>query len=82
MTNQIKFKPKVWMVTRIDQCVILAKYLNDKSFLIKWDSFIRISENNFLKFVLPKSKRFIEDKLAKVPGNHYLPELISRFLRF
>lgn len=82
MTNQIKFKPKVWMVTRIDQCVILAKYLNDKSFLIKWDSFIRISENNFLRFVLPKSKRFIKHKLAKVPGNHYLPELISRFLRF
>ena len=73
---------KVWMVTRIDQCIILAKYLNDKKLLVKWDSFIRLKKSGFLKIFFPNSKRILEDKLAKIPGNHYLPEIVSKPLRF
>ena len=73
---------KVWMVTRIDQCIVLAKYLNDKGLLLKWDSFIRLKKGGFLKLIFPNIKRFLEDELAKIPGNHYLPELISRPLAF
>ena len=80
MNKNKKFK--VWMITRIDQCLILAKYLNDKGLLLKWDSFIRLKKSGFLKLIFPNYKRFLDDKLAKVPGNHYLPELLSRSLRF
>jgi glycosyltransferase involved in cell wall biosynthesis len=80
MNKNKKFK--VWMITRIDQCLILAKYLNDKGLLLKWDSFIRLKKSGFLKLIFPNYKRFLDDKLAKVPGNHYLPELFSRSLGF
>ena len=73
---------KVWMETRIDQCIILAKYLKNKKLLVKWDSFIRLKKSGFLKIFFPNSKRILEDKLAKIPGNHYLPELFSRLLGF
>ena len=42
-------KFKVWMVTRIDQSLILAKYLNDKKLLVRWDSFIRLKKSGFLR---------------------------------
>jgi len=80
MKNNKKFK--VWMVTRIDMCIILAKYLNDKGSLIRWDSFIRLKKSGFLRFFFPHSKRILDDKLTKIPGNHYLPEIISRTLNF
>ena len=75
-------KFKVWMVTRIDQCIILAKYLNDKGILVRWDSFIRLKKSGFLRFFFPYSKRILDDKLTKISGNHYLPEIISRTLNF
>ena len=75
-------KFKVWMVTRIDQSLILAKYLNDKKLLVRWDSFIRLKKSGFLRFFFPYSKRILDDKLTKISGNHYLPEIISRTLNF
>ena len=82
MKNKIKFKHKVWMVTRIDQCVILAKYLNDQGLLIRWDSFIRLRKSGLLKYFFKFSKRIMTDKLSNKKGNHFLPEIISRFLKF
>jgi len=82
MKSKIKFKHKVWMVTRIDQCVLLAKYLNDIGLLIRWDSFIRLSKSGLLKYFFKFSKRIMTDKLSNIKGNHFLPEIISRFLKF
>ena len=65
MNKNKKFK--IWMVTRIDQSIILAKYLNDKKLLVQWDSFIRLKKSGFLKIFFPNSKRILEDKLAKIP---------------
>ena len=70
------------MITRIDQIILLAKFLNNKKLLVRWDSFIRLNKNSFLSFFLPDTKRIIDEKLSNVAGNHYLPELIIRCLRF
>ena len=45
-----KIKLKVWMITRIDQIILLAKFLNNKKLLVRWDSFIRLNKNSFLSF--------------------------------
>ncbi len=76
------FKAKVWMVGRIDQSILLADFLSKKKILVRWDSFIRLSNRGILRFFFKDSKRIMNDNLVKIPGNHYLPELIYKLVSF
>lgn len=72
---------KVWMVTRVDQAILVARHLKNNNQLVRWDSFIRLKKSGLLQKLFSNSKRVLEDKLAKVPGNHYLPEILSKPLK-
>jgi len=80
MNKNKKFK--IWMVGRIDQSLLLAEYLLKRKVLIKWDSFIRLSNKGFLKFFFKNSKRTMSSNFTKITGNHFLPEIISKLSTF
>ena len=80
MKNNKQFK--VWMLGRVDQSLLVAEFLLKKKKLIKWDSFIRLSDKGLLRIFFKDSKRIMNSNMRKIPGNHFLPELVSRFLAF
>ena len=80
MKNNKQFK--VWMLGRVDQSLLVAEFLLKKKKLIKWDSFIRLSDKGLLRIFFKDSKRIMNSNMIKIPGNHFLPELVSRFLAF
>ena len=41
-------KLKIWLISRLDQSVIIAEHLNKQGKLVQWDRFISFSENNLL----------------------------------
>lgn len=76
-------KFKIWMISRLDQATLLARYLKDNNQLVRWDTFFRISKENFLaqKF-LSHSRRSLDKDLAHLPGNHVVPEILGNIAKF
>ena len=76
-------KFKIWLISRLDQATLLARYLKDNNQLIRWDTFIRFSKNSFLaKKNFIGSRRIVDEDLLDVPGNHYLPEILGKIGKF
>ena len=81
--QNLKDKYQVWMISRLDQSTLLARYLKDNNQLIRWDTFIRFSKNSFLaKKIFIGSRRIVDEDLLDVPGNHYLPEILGKIVKF
>ena len=53
-------KLKIWLISRIDQSVIIAEHLNKQGKLVQWDRFISFSEKNlFTKYLFRGTRRRI-----------------------
>lgn len=76
-------KLKIWLISRLDQSVIIAEHLNKQGKLVQWDRFISFSENNLLgKYFFKGTRRILSHGLSKIKSSHFLPELCGKFLKF
>jgi len=76
-------KLKIWLISRLDQSVIIAEHLNKQGKLVQWDRFISFSENNLLgKYFFKGTRRILSNGLSKIKSSHFLPELCGKFLKF
>lgn len=73
---------KIWLISRLDQSVSLAEYLNECKALTRWDTFTRFSKSGILGNTrLGETRRCVQHELLSVPGNHIVPDLVNRVAR-
>ena len=74
---------KVWLITRVDQSVLIANALLNNKQLSRWDTFIVFKEKYksiLRKFFQIADKRFITEELNLYTNKSYTSEIITRFL--
>ena len=70
-------KFKIWLISRLDQATLLARYLKDNNQLIRWDTFIRFSKNSFLaKKNFIGSRRIVDEDLMNSCLDHEVYQIL------
>ena len=74
-------KLKIWLISRIDQSVIIAEHLNKQGKLVQWDRFISFSEKNlFTKYLFRGTRRILSHDLSKVKSSHFFGMVLKNKL--